>query len=155
MKIAIIFCFFLTLTVNVYSQNDSILKYTFNEENVVASAIDGSWKSEKTGNSFICIKDTTVLKLIPKKYYKYFTDKIIYHAGFLVFEKQTKKLPFILIENSGNPHLVYFREKNNVPLGDAESFNLFIAKGETRKEDTLYIGGDSNNQTFQEFLRTE
>ena len=67
MKITIIFCFFLTLTVNVYSQNDSILKYTFNEENVVASAIDGSWKSEKTGNSFICIKDTTVLKLIPKK----------------------------------------------------------------------------------------
>ena len=72
-------------------------------------------------------------------------------------EKDSKKIkqPFILTEFNGNPHLVWFRDRNNEALEDAESFNLFIAKGETKKDDILFIGGDFNNQAFHSYKRIE
>ena len=152
MKITITAYFLLFLTLNIYSQHNDVLQYTFNEENVIAGALDGSWKSTETENVISFQKDTEVLKIIPTKFNEFLETKIIYHAGYLMFNDD-KKLAFVLIENAGNPHILYFREKGNDPLGDAESFNLFIATKETKNEDKLYIGGDSNNQAFEEFIR--
>ncbi len=155
MKSTITTIFILTLSVMLYSQNDSTLTYTYNKENVVASAIDGTWHSEQLNTSVIFEKDVEILKLLPNKYYPFFKDKVIYHAGYVTFESPDKRCLFILIEHNGNSHLVYFRPRNNEPYGDAESFNLFIAKGKTSKEDRLFIGGDFNNQSFHEFSRVQ
>lgn len=155
MKKIVITFLFLALTINTYSQNDSILKHTFNKENVVASAIDGTWKPEKADVKITFRKDIEVLNLIPKKFYKFLKNKTIYHAGFIVFQSKNKKYPFVLIEHNGNPHLVFFRKRKNEPYGDAESFNLFIAKGKDKSKDQLFIGGDFNNQAFNKFIRVE
>lgn len=66
MKINITFCYLLTLSISVYGQDADQLKYTFNEKNVVASAIDGNWKAVKLDHEISFQKDTTVLSIIPK-----------------------------------------------------------------------------------------
>lgn len=147
------------ISVFVYGQNNQSLKLTDTKENVVASAIDGSWKSRtaKNEHSIDFVKDAGVLKIISKNFYKDFQNLKIYHAGYVKFVKSnnTKVHPFILTELNGNPHFVYFREKDGNPFGDAESFILFIAVGESKEKDRLFIGGDFNNQGFAEYERTK
>ena len=79
----------LTLILDANGQEDSVLMYTFNKENVVASAIDGSWESENEEMRVPFQKDTSILKLIPNKYYKYLKNKVIYHAGFFTIKGKT------------------------------------------------------------------
>ncbi|WP_299626712.1 hypothetical protein [uncultured Tenacibaculum sp.] len=157
MKKLIITLIISVVSMNIYSQNDSILKYTLNKENIVASAIDGTWKSKKRSQEITVYKDTSILNLIPKKYYKFLYKKAIYHAGYITLGNKDEKqqYPFLLIELNGNPHLVFFRKRNNEPYCDAESFNLFIARGEKKSEDKLFVGGDFNNQPFFEFVRVQ
>jgi hypothetical protein len=62
---------------------------------------------------------------------------------------------FILIEMKGNPHVVYFRERDGDPLGDAESFNVMLAVAKDKPSDLLFIGGDFNNQPFTAYERSE
>ena len=145
----------LLITVLGYSQNDAVLKLTETKENVVASAIDGSWKPKDTKREFTIefTKNVDVLKMLSKKYYKDFTSYKIYHAGYMVIREKDKTTthPFILTSIDGNPHLVFFRERDGNPIGDAESFILFIAR--TKEGDRLFTGGDFNNESFVEYER--
>ncbi|WP_291725632.1 hypothetical protein [Bernardetia sp.] len=129
------------------------------KENVVSSAMEGKWFSKQEGYTLIFKKDTTVLEQIPSKYYPFLEDKTIYSAGYITIKSETKvyaeDTPYFLTVLSGNPHIVWFRERNGDPLGDAESFNVFIAIGETTADDLLYMGGDFNNQPFLRFTRVK
>ncbi len=147
----------LLITVLAYGQNDKLLKLIDTKENVVASAIDGSWRPKQKESKFTLefTSDAEVLKLISKTYYKDFLSYKIYHAGYLKINEKDKSTthPFLLTEINGNPQLVFFRERNNNPIGDAESFILFIAR--TKTSDRLFTGGDFNNESFVEYERMD
>ena len=143
------------LIFSVYGQNKELLKITPNKENIVASAIAGSWSPKETekeyGLQFTI--DSNVLTSISKEYFKHL---IIYQAGLMEVNRRGNRSvhPFLLTETDGNPHLIFFRERNNNPIGDGESFHLFIAIGEEKKLDRLFVGGDSNIEPFHEFERS-
>ncbi|MCX2745409.1 hypothetical protein OO013_16135 [Mangrovivirga sp. M17] len=158
MKIIFTFCFLLTLSINTNGQTDSTLKYTFNEENVVASAIDGVWKSKKSGLKITFKKDTTVLAIIPKKHYDFLNNKVIYHAGYMTIENQGgKKINtlFVLTEHHGNPYLIYYKDSRGIPYGNPDSLILFTVTGEEKKDDKLFLWGDRNYEPFVEYMRIE
>jgi hypothetical protein len=138
------------------------------KENVVASRLEGVWRPEAaltkrlTGReqprgegvrpgAIAFRADPEVVRKIPKKYEPFLGKRRIFMAGVMV--RGDKPTPFVLIENSGNPHLVYFRERDGDPLGDAESFNLILAPAEDKQKDLLFIGGDFNNQPFYAYER--
>lgn len=143
------------ITVLGYSQNSEVLKITETKENVVASAIDGSWKpkDEERELTIEFTKNEDVLKKLSKMYYKDFNSYQIYHAGYMKINEKDKSTthPFILTNINGNSQLVFFRERDGNPIGDAESFILFVAR--TKNGDRLFVGGDFNNQSFVEYER--
>ncbi|WP_375562064.1 hypothetical protein ACE193_05820 [Bernardetia sp. OM2101] len=148
------------ISFNSLAQQDSIsLKYINDKENVVSSAMEGEWFSRQEGYTMIFKKDSTILEQIPTKYQGFLKDKTIYSAGYITIKSETKTYtenkPYLLTVLSGNPHIFWFRERNGDPLGDAESFNVFIAIGETPADDLLYVGGDFNNQPFLRFTRVK
>ena len=140
-------------------KNSSPLNYVNDKENVVSSAMEGEWFSRQEGYTMIFKKDTTVLEQIPAKYHDFLKDKIIYSVGYITIKSATKVFtenkPYFLTVLNGNPHVFWFRERNGDPLGDSESFNVFIAIGETSVDDLLYMGGDFNNQPFLRFTRVK
>ena len=88
---------------------------------------------------------------VPAEIEKALDGKSIFMAGIMT--RKEKEHPFVLIEMNGNPHLVYFRERDGDPYGDAESFILSIAPGHASAADLLFIGGDFNNQPFDAWHR--
>ena len=82
MKVKIALAVFMAIALQAIGQNDSILKYTYDKENIVASIIDGTWKSLEEETQITFKKDTTVLRLLSPKYYA-FKEKTIYHAGYM------------------------------------------------------------------------
>jgi hypothetical protein len=148
------------ISFKTWAQQDSTSLVCVNDkENVVSSAMEGEWFSQQEGYTMIFKKDTTVLEQIPEKYNDFLKDKIIYSAGYITLKSETKTFtenkPYFLTVVSGNPHIVWFRERDGDPLGDSESFNVFIAIGEAPISDLLYIGGDFNNQPFLRFTRVK
>ncbi len=144
------------------------LKVTKDKENVVAGRLAGKWKmhlsltqrltgsanpagSESPVGSMSFASDDSIAGKIPAMYAEFFMDKTIYMAGTMNY--RGKDYPFILIEHKGNPHIAYFRERNGVPMGDAESFNVMLTVAKDTKNDLLFIGGDFNNQPFTAFER--
>lgn len=134
------------------------------KENVVASRLAGEWIPDvelterlagSTGGlaSLSFTSDPEVAARVPEKYEKFLAEKRVYMAGVLKFPG--KQHPFLLVENSGNPHVVYFRERDGDPMGDAESFNLMLAPAKQPRNDLLLVGGDFNNQPFRAFQRKE
>lgn len=130
------------------------------KENVVSSRLAGTWQphgeltSQLSGHARGTISfesDPNVAGSIPAKYEKFFQGKRIFMAGRMI--RSDGKYPFVLIEHRGNPHVVYFRERDADPLGDAESFNLVIAVAKDSMNDLLFIGGDFNNQPFGAYKR--
>ncbi len=134
------------------------------KENVAASRLIGTWKVNKTLSTrlwgedilkreYVFTEDDSVAAKIPEKYKEFFKDKQIYLAGTVKINTETH--PFLLIENKGNPHLVYFRELDGDPMGDAESFNLSLIPARDKTQDLLFIGGDFNNQPFMAYDREQ
>lgn len=157
MKIVLMF-FFSIFVIPVFAQNGNLLKIEYDQQNVVSSAMEGSWQRKNSDSFFDAIKfekDPSVLKTISARYYDVFSSKKIYFAGFVKITMKGKmtSYPFLLTEISGNSHAFLFMERGGDPVGDAESFNLFIAKGNSDAEDRLFIGGDMNNQAFYEYER--
>ncbi len=66
-----------------------------------------------------------------------------------------KDYPFILIELFGNPHIVYFREREGDPMGDTESFNVMPASAKDKPNDLLFIGGDFSREPFAAYERKQ
>ena len=145
-------------------------KVKANKENVVAGRLEGRWHPHipltkrllgeryqpgpTTSSSYISFSaEPSVVQKIPAKHEKFLKDKTIYMAGIMT--RWGKDYPFILIELVGNPHIVYFREREGDPMGDTESFNVMLAPAKDRANDLLFIGGDFNNQPFAAYERKQ
>ncbi|MEL7269047.1 MAG: hypothetical protein AAGL34_05705 [Bacteroidota bacterium] len=159
MKVKIALGIFMAMAFQAFGQNDSILKYTYEKKNIVASALDGTWKSTEKENQLTFQKDTTVLKLLTPKYFEALRDKTIYHAGHLSGiwgDTEIKDIYFILIEHHGNPLILVFEEKDGDIVGSGEGgFYLFIARGFHKDEDKLILVGDHAIEPATEFVRIE
>ncbi len=145
------------------------LKVEADKENVVASRLEGSWckdaslserltgkklAEEPTKPAISFKSDSSVLDKLPLKFAEFLKDKKIYMAGICTFHgEKNQEQPFLLIENHGNPHVVWFRERNGELYGDAESMNVSVAPAEKKENDLLLIGGDFNNESFKPFRR--
>ncbi len=138
------------------------------KDNVVASRLEGKWRihpaltKRLTGTAKLPRRespygyvsfdgDPSVAGKIPAKYDEFLAEKNIYMAGMMNWGG--KDYPFILIQVKGNPHVVYFRERDGDPMGDAESFNVILAPARSGANDLLFIGGDFNNQPFSAYER--
>jgi hypothetical protein len=151
----------------------SALELAKDKENVVASSLEGKWRPnaeltkrlvgrsgpERPAGVYIEFEtvefasDDSVAATVPQAYEKFLKDKTIYMSGTMTL--RARKYPFLLISRSGNPHVVYFRERDGVAMGDAESFNVMLAPAKDRRNDLLFLGGDFNNQPFSAFERAD
>jgi hypothetical protein len=141
---------------------------TVDKNNVVSSRIEGDWvvnadlsavlsgkgvmegvRGKKLKISFR--KDHSIIKDLPLRYYRHLKDKKIYTCGFMTIGGKT--YPFYLTHITGNPHILYFRKRKGVPMGDSESFNVMLAVAKDKANDMLFIGGDFNNQPFTAYKR--
>ena len=142
------------------------VKVTPNKENIVASRIEGKWAAAAalterlTGNrpdrespqgEVEFTVDPSVAEKLPAKYDLFLEKKTIYLAGTMKIKGSEH--PFILIGLNGNPHVVWFRQRNGDPMGDAESFNVMLAAARDRSKDLLFIGGDFANSPFRALQR--
>ncbi len=131
-------------------------------DNVVASRLVGEWvahvglsnrlwSSDKRASTDTLVfrSDPSVASQVPEQYGEFFGGKQVYQAGYMGSGEQEH--PFLLITFHGNPHVVVFRERGGDPFGDAESFNLFIARARNESDDLLFVGGDFNNQPFKSY----
>lgn len=75
----------------------------------------------------------------------------IYLAGFVNLDG--KDCPFVLTHTRGNPHVVFWLEREGDPFGNGESFNVMLAVAQKKQNDLLFVGGDFNNQAFSAFER--
>ena len=137
------------------------------EQNVVASRLEGSWKLEpalterlrgsaRPGNrTMTFIIDKEVESKIPERFKEAAKREgitlEIRLSGYL--EMGDGKFPFILTTFHGNPYIFYFRERGGDPFGDSESFNVMLAPAKDRKNDLLFTGGDFNGVPFHAFAR--
>jgi hypothetical protein len=149
---------------NLIGKAPPTLQVTANKENVVASKLEGTWQAnaelwkrlngnDKPEKAIISFKsDPTVAAKIPIKYVQ-FLDGPIFMAG--VMRRDERENHFVITTFNGNTHLFYFRPRGGDPLGDAESFNLFIGVARDSKNDLLFIGGDFNNQPFSAWERVK
>lgn len=139
-----------------------------NKENVVASRPEGTWRPHaaltqrltgqaprRGGESPTGIlrfqADPSIVPKIPEKYHRHLAERTLFLAGHMT--SRGTKHPFLLIALNGNPHVLYFRERDGDPMGDGESFNLMLAPAKDRARDLLFIGGDFNNQPFSAYER--
>ena len=136
------------------------LNVTPDKKNVVSSRLEGHWRVDAAisdrlgrnrGGDLEFKSDSKVVNTIPEKYEKFLADRTIYMAGTM--KRNETRHPFILIQMKGNPHVVYFRERDGDPLGDAESFNVMLAVAKDEPNDLLFVGGDFNNQPFTAYER--
>lgn len=159
-RIIILALCFVTLHVNGQEKPD-FNKY--GSANVTASRLVGKWTvnpdltlrlkptAKPRTDTFEFIVDSTAIKSIPKENLEFVKDKPIYLSGYFIFKN--KSHPFLLTESDGNTHLLYFNDKNGVKNADGESFILFIAVSNDKKNDLLLTGGDFNNQPFKAWDR--
>ena len=156
----------------IYSQ--STLKVLYDKDNIAAGKIEGLWEINNDLKGFSTSKNYSDIDMIrficrpsivdslPEKYNSIFKDYIIYQAGIIVLHRQNH--PFILISNSGNPVIVWFRDRDlsekvgeiieeKEYLGDTESFIFFIAVANQASNDLLFIGGDFNEGALKCYKR--
>jgi hypothetical protein len=99
--------------------------------------------------------DATIAGLIPERMasqlLQAFPSVQIFMAGTMTMGG--KDYPFLLVSTNGNPHVLFFREKNGDRFGDGESFLLALTPAKEPANDLLFIGGDFNNQPFSAFRR--
>jgi len=130
-------------------------------QNVVANALVGTWMfdtelGKRLGNSGVGEKlefrdDAKVVEKVPAGIAAKLRDHRIYLAGVMVL--RGKEQPFLLTEFGGNPTVVWFRDRNGEPMGDAESLIVMLVRAEAKPADLLFVGGDSNNQSFSPYAR--
>ncbi len=67
--------------------------------------------------------------------------------------KVVSEYSYLLVQIKGNYQLVFFRERDGNPMGDAESSLVSFALGKNRKNDLLFQGGDFPNEPYRAFRR--
>jgi len=136
-----------------------------NPENVAASRMEGEWVTDAALTArlkgkavedvreqrLVFRSDASVAGRVEGEILEFLADKPVYMAGTMT----TKGVdyPFLLIELFGNPHVLFFRERDGDPMGDTESFILMFAKARDPASDLLFTGGDFNNEPHQAFRR--
>jgi len=130
-------------------------------QNVVASALLGEWRLDEALTKRLGRQqnidrlefrdDAKVLVGVPGPIAKKLAERRIYLAGVMVL--RGKEQPFLLTEVAGNPTVVWFRERDGDPTGDAESFTVMLVRAEAKAADVLFVGGDANNQSFSAYAR--
>ena len=140
------------------------LRVTPDRENVVASRLEGEWvehvdltarlwgtepRAEPRRLAFRA--DAGVAATVEGEVAEFLAQQPLYLAG--VMTQSGKHHPFVLSAHHGQPHLFWFRARDGEPLGDAESFNLFVVPGNDEADDLLFVGGDFNNQPFLAYER--
>lgn len=128
---------------------------------VVANGLLGVWQSdtalaERLGRKARRTRlefrdDATVLAKIPAPIAKKLAELPILLAGNMK-QDETEHV-FLLTVLSGNPTVVWFRERGGDPCGDAESCNVMFVRAETKHADLLFVGGDHDNQAFVAYAR--
>lgn len=154
------FAFLLAALPVVAQQDGNGLEVRPEPENVVASALLGSWRldaalQQRLGNRTRVDRlefrdDPGIVAKVPEAHAAKLRQFRIYLAGTMVL--RGKEQPFLLIEFRGNPTIVWFRERDGHPLGDTESFTVMLVRAEAKPADLLFVGGDSN-QSFSAFVR--
>jgi len=136
-----------------------------NSDSILARRLEGTWQVEAGltrrligGDeapprlTFSFTSDPQVAWTVPGKYDEIFKGKAIYMAGTFSRtrgEAQPEPArPFVLIEHNGNFHLVWFRERDGDPMGDAESNIVAFAPARQKENDLLFIGGDHPEERF-------
>ncbi len=136
-------------------------------ENIVSMRLEGTWYLAResvappTDKPIGTIHNELVLEFrserqiaanLPQAFTAFLAKKRIFMAGTMNRNGTTH--PFVLIEHHGNPHVLYFREHDGDPVGDAESFNLLIAVAADRADDVLFVGGRTHNQPMRKLTRS-
>ena len=149
------------------------LQVTADKQNVVAGRIIGEWEvdvplttrlgggavrpagGEGTPARVSFRSDSTVAGQVPAAFVSAVTTRVpyfpVFASGRMSFEG--REVPFILTQLSGNPHILFWLERNGDRFGNAESFNVSIAAAKEPANDILFIGGDFNNQPFSAYKR--
>ncbi len=136
-----------------------------NPENVVASRLAGDWQvsaeltkrltgSERAFSKTLSFKsDPSILAKVPPKHAEAIAKlgAKVYLAGLVNFRE--KDLPFLLTSVNGNPHLVFWLERDGERFGNVESMNVMLAVADPKQNDLLFLGGDFNNQPFLAYER--
>jgi hypothetical protein len=136
------------------------------DQNIVSGLIEGTWVSDPTINEKLGIRprsarieikrDDSIAAKIPASYEKYIGKNVIYAAGTIEWkegDRPASRLPMLVIEHSGNPHIMTFRPRGDDPFGDSESGNVMLVRGKDRANDLLFFGGDTARETFQALHR--
>ncbi len=160
----------LTLAVIAFVANAAVaqeLKVEDDKENVVASRIEGDWQASASLNQRLTGRekgrpaklsfqsDPSVASKVPAKYADYLTQQNlkVYLAGHVQLGE--KECPFVLTTIHGNPHVIFWLERDGDPFGNGESFNVMLVVAEDQQNDLLFVGGDFNNQPFSAFERVK
>ena len=155
----------IVLAVNVATAAD--LSVEPDKENVVSSRLEGNWQthasltqrltgSAKPRHGKLSFKsDPSVAGKIPEKYVKIFIERKmkVYLAGYVNFG--SKDHPFVLTNHAGNPHVLFWLERDGDPFGNGESFNVMLTVAKDKQNDLLFVGGDFNNEPFKAFERAK
>ncbi len=135
------------------------------ENNIAAGRLAGVWEPDAALCERLGVKvrttriefvlDDSFLDSIPAEVSKYLDGMRMYEAGRMTWHEKSgpSTSPYLLTTFAGNPHLVSFRERDGVPLGDIESCNLMIIPAKEHAQDVLFMGGDSANEPFRPFRR--
>jgi len=141
-------------------------------DSILARGLEGTWQVEPDlarrllgGEQapprliFVFTGDPRIAASIPDKHNEFFKGKAIYMAGTFTRGREGEhveagpKHPFVLVEHNGNFHLVWFRERDGDPMGDAESNIVAFAPARQKGNDLLFIGGDDPGERFLAFER--
>jgi len=153
------------LGVSVAAVAAGALELTKDNDNVTADRLAGTWVVDEETNERIhpdsetddgmppieFVPDDAVAMAIPDRYGDFFQDKPVYLAGLMRLGGST--FPFVLTTYHGNPHIIYFLERDRDPFGEALSFNVMLVSAEDSKADMLFLGGMSADQPFTAFVR--
>ncbi|MGK0155097.1 MAG: hypothetical protein ACI9SE_002057 [Neolewinella sp.] len=147
---------------SLLAQDDTIrLKVQPDRGNVLANSLVGSWVidvelNQRLGNrgkqpSLQFAADASVLAGVPAPIAKQLRTSRIYLAGTMTMAD--KKHAFLVTEKSGNPIIVWFRERGGDSMGDTESWHASLARAEVAQADLLFLGGDRNSESFAAYER--
>ena len=166
----------LPLALVLFAANPGIaaeLTVETDKENVVASRLEGGWHLHNdltkrlTGDAepqpgelpfrgqMRFDSDQSVAGKVPGKYARVLTERKmkIYMAGYIT--SAGKAYPFVLTNIHGNPHVLFWLERDGDPFGNVESFNIMLTVAKDKQNDLLFVGGDFNNQPFSAFERAD
>lgn len=138
------------------------IKVQPDKDNVVSSRLAGKWEADenltqrlegKAAATLVFASDEAIAAKIPAKFEAFLKGKPVYLAGTASIGGVES--PFILIDHKGNPHLVFFLQKDGEALGNPESVNVMLAVAKDTVNDLLFLGGDFNNQPFAAYRRVK